>query len=218
MIRPLPALLAAATCLCALACGGLLPRPGHPWLEDRSLELAREVLTLEVLGDRVAVDARFWFRAHGRTRDRVMFFPVPPPGGEVAGFRALLAGPDGGPLALPVGPSSPGALPAGRSVQSFDIMVPGEDLERHQGQLVVHYEQQVSCGFGYTLRSGSYWRGPIGSLAVLLVDEASRVLSATVEGEPPHEREGGTSSWSWEGLEPRSGVELLLACPLRRGT
>ncbi len=209
----MPALLAAVTALGLVACGGLLPRAGHPWIEDPSLELAREVLTLEVLDTHVAVDAHFSFRAHGGVRDRVMFFPVPPPGGEVAGFRALLAGPVLGPLVLPVGPSSPGALPAGRTVQSFDIMVPGADLDLHGGQLVVSYEQQASCGFGYILRSGAYWRGPIGSLAVQLLDGASRVVSATVEGEEAHARQGATSSWSFEGLEPRSGVELLLRCP-----
>jgi hypothetical protein len=207
------ALLAAAAGMLVTACGGLALRPGHPWIEDLSLTLAREVLVLEVLDDRVAVDARFSFEAHGETMDRVMFFPVALPGGEVAGFGALLSGPGAEPLPLPVRPGLPGALPAGQTSQSFDIMVPGEALELHGGELVVRYEQQASCGFGYILRSGAYWRGPIGSLTVLVRDEASRVTSASVEEEPPHRREGGTAAWSWEGLEPRSGVTLLLECP-----
>jgi len=199
--------------LLVLACGGFAPRLGHPWVEDLSLELAREVLTLEVLDGRVVVDARFSFEAHGGTRDRVMFFPMAPPGGEAMGFRALLSGLDTGPLPLSVRPASPGALLAGQTSQSFDIMVPGEALELHGGELVVRYEQPASCGFGYILRSGAYWRGPIGSLSVLVVDEASRVESASVEGDPPHQREGKTASWSWRGIEPRSGVALVLTCP-----
>jgi hypothetical protein len=182
-------------------------------VEDLSLCLAREVLVIEVLEDRVSVEARFWFEAHGKARDRVMFFPVPPPGGRAAGFEAFLSGPVTDPLALPVRPSLPGALPAGRVHQSFDILVPGQDLERHGGVLVVRYEQEATCGFAYTLESGAYWRGPIGDLVVRLVDGGSRVTSASVEGQPPHQWLDGTATWGWKGLEPRSGVLLALSCP-----
>jgi hypothetical protein len=194
-------------------CGGLVPRAGHPWIEDLSLTLEREVLVLEVLEERVSVDARFRFEVHGKARDRVMFFPVAPPGGRAAGFEALLGGPDDEPLALPVRPALPGALPAGQALQTFDILVPGEALERHGGQLVVRYEQEATCGFAYILGSGAYWRGPIGELVVRLVDRGSRVASASVEGQAPHLWKDGTATWSWKGLEPRSGVVLVLSCP-----
>jgi hypothetical protein len=212
VIRPVHAPVAAAVLLAA-ACGGLAPRPGHPWLEDLSLALVREVLVMEVLDERVSVEARFRFEVHGKARDRVMFFPVAPPGGPATGFSALLGGPDETPLALPVRPALPGALPAGRALQTFDILVPGGDLERHGGKLVVRYEQEATCGFSYILASGAYWRGPIGELVVRLVDGGSRVDSATVEGQPPHLWRDGTATWSWKGIEPRSGVVLVLSCP-----
>jgi len=217
LIRSVHGPIVVAAGLLATACGGLAPRPGHPWVEDLSLALVREALVLEVLEHRVAVEARFSFEAHGSARDRVMFFPVAPHGGQTTGFSALLSGPGVTPLELPVRPGTAGALPAGRVGRTFDIVVPGDALERHAGELVVRYEQEASCSFGYILRSGAYWRGPIGTLTVHVVDEASRVLSATVEAEPPHAVQGGTLRWSWEGLEPRSGVELVLACPGEEG-
>jgi hypothetical protein len=185
------------------SCAGLVPAAGYPWIEDPWLALDREVLRIGVEEDRVLVDALFAFDGGGRASDRVMSFPVPGPGSRVVEFEASLAGPGLVPLVLETGPSSPGLLPAGRARQSFDILVPGEELERHAGRLLVRYVQGVECGFSYVLSTGACWRGPVGSLEVIVVDGGHRVREAGVLGEPPHAVDGAGMTWS---------VEIALSC------
>jgi hypothetical protein len=195
-----------------LGCAGPAPVVGYPWVEDGSLGLASEVLTLSVLADRVSVDVLFMFEHRADRRDRVMCFPVAGPGGPASSFRAVLpgAGVEAEPLESSGGPAC--SLPAGEPVETFRILVPGEALWLHGGRLRVAYEQEAACGFSYVLSSGAYWKGPIGSLDVIVADEGHRVESALVEGEPAHAAAGTTRSWSFAQLEPRGGVELGLAC------
>lgn len=182
--------------------------PSYPYVEDRSLALVDETLTLSVSEDRtVRVDALFHFVASGRPKSRVATFPIGGPRGTAHGFLAELAGAE--PQQLPVALGTSGALPFGRPVESWDIWIDGDALERHQGRLRVTYEQRGSGQFSYILKSGAYWRGPITRLEVVIDDPHGHLTAVIVEGERAEVRGRPRLRTVLRDVEPRSGVELM---------
>jgi len=202
-------LLAAAAAGC-LSCAKQGPVLRYPWFEDYTLELSSELLVLDAKPDRVQVAARFDFRELAEPRDRVLTFPIAPPCSTALGFSATLARPGREPLRLPVWRAKPGVLPAGAAVETYEIAVRGSELQAHAGRLLVRYEQRCADSFRYTLKTGAYWSGPIGTLDVVLLDSSRMVSQARVEGVPPTEQSGATYRWLMRDLEPDSGVELAL--------
>jgi hypothetical protein len=195
---------------------GFVPR--YPYLEDRDLALADETLTLTVHDDSVEVDALFHFVEKGSSprspqtaassRDVLMSFPIPPPRGAATEFTATLEGAIGIER-LPISRGTPNGLPAGEAVESIDVLVPGGALRRHGGLLRAKYRQAGRGTFAYTLRTGAYWRGPIGKLVVVVVDSERRVASARLEGEPMNVGEARVETTLFD-VEPRSGITLEL--------
>ncbi len=177
-------------------------------MEDRSLELAAETLTVTVGDGEVLVDALFFFRQAGPLRDRVLTFPVAGPRGPSVGFEAVLEGPVPSEPLL-VRPSAPGLLPAGDAAETFDIGLPGEALARHEGVLRVRYRQPGRGAFGYTLRTGAYWRGPIRRLDVVVEDPGRRASGVRLEGAARAPEAGGARYFvRLLDVEPREGLEM----------
>jgi hypothetical protein len=205
-----PELLGASVALGLVACAPRGPVLRYPWFEDYTLELEHELLVVRVQGDQVLVGARFGFRPLEDQRDRVLTFPVPPPCSVAQGFSAALLGPNGASQPLPTWIGAPDVLPAGEARQTFEIALPGSELGTHGATLLVSYAQRCTDGFRYTLRTGSYWAGPIGRLDVVVDDPERRVLGTTVEGRGPGATSGTSYLWSFVGLEPASGHELRL--------
>jgi hypothetical protein len=201
-----------ATAGCAATGPELVPR--HPWIEDPTMALVDEQLKIDVASGQVQVEARFTFRWRADPGDRVLTFPVPPPCDAPSGFVATLEGAGRAAVRLHANPSDePSSVPMGPIVERWDVHVPGDQLEDHGGVLVVRYAQRCTDAFRYTLLSGAYWAGPIGELNVRILDPDQRILSATVEKQPPHRFRTSTRAWSFRGLEPRGGVVLSLRPP-----
>ena len=192
-----------------VACTGLAPVPRYPWVEDRGLTLAAEELTLEVGPAETAVEAVFHFRADDGGRARVATFPIAAPGGPAAAFEAVRIHGDGREEPLPAVRGAEGTLPAGDVVEWYSFEVPpgvgtGGDAVR------VRYRQPVGAEVRYVLRTGAYWRGPIGLLRVRLHDRGGRVAGARVEGREGASVAPGTWEWTFRDLEPRDGVVVTL--------
>lgn len=201
--------MATGLAVLCLACSGsgLVVVPRHPFVEDSGLSLIDETLTLRVLGDGcVAVDALFDFASHGGPLDRVATFPIGAPRGPAVDFSAALVG--GGPV--PVARGAPGALPMGDAIEHWDLFLDGSELERHGGRLRVRYVQPGRGEFGYVLRSGAYWAGPIRHLRLILEDPFAKVATLIVEGQHISTTGRPKSVIDLRDLEPRSGVRLLL--------
>lgn len=195
--------------LSSCAGGGVGAVPRYPWVEDHGLALAREELVLDVERDgSVRVTADFHFAARASWRDRVMTFPVATPRGATRDFRAELMG--SRPHALPVAPSEPDRLPVGEAAETWDLWVPGAELERHGGWLRVSYAQPGAGSFAYTLKSGAYWSGPIERLEVVLRDPHARVAALWLEGERVPTRGGPRVQVVLVDVEPDEGVRLEL--------
>ncbi|MBX3125327.1 MAG: hypothetical protein KF718_01350 [Polyangiaceae bacterium] len=194
--------------LTACTSGGFGLVPSYPYVEDRSLALVDETLTLRVREDRtVRVEALFEFVAVGSPKSRVATFPIGGPRGTAHGFLAELAGAE--PERLPVALGTGGALPFGDPVESWDIWLDGDALARHDGRLRVTYEQRGSGRFSYVLKSGAYWCGPIARLEVVIDDPHRNLLAVIVEGERAEVRGRSRLRHVLRDVEPRSGVELL---------
>ncbi|MBK7583989.1 MAG: hypothetical protein IPI67_27805 [Myxococcales bacterium] len=182
-----------------------MPRP--PFVEDRGLGLVDETLTLTVEDDgSVRVAALFHFVASGELRDRVATFPIGAPRGPAREFRAELVG--SGRVPVPTARGAPGGLPMGDFVESWDIWLSGEDLARHDGWLLVRYVQTGNSDFGYVLKSGAYWRGPIGRLRVEVEDPHARLAEVILEGERIEPRGRRRLSLELRDVEPADGVIL----------
>lgn len=216
----MPRTLLAALALalpCALGCADLGIVARRPWIEDRSLALDAEVLTLRVAPDSVSVDAWFQFRAEGRPRDRTMTFPIAAPRGASDDFAATLEG-SPAPQLLASWRAQPGALPAGDASETWDTDVPGDALAAHEGALRVRYRQRGKGAFAYTLRTGAYWRGPIRTLDVVVEDPERLVERCEIEGvrierdERAERAERGAGGFRVRLVdsEPRGGVALWL--------
>jgi len=60
------------------------------------------------------------------------------------------------------------------------------------------------------LRTGAYWRGPIGALRVRIADRGGRLVGARVEGREGTRAAAGVLEWTFRDLEPRDGVVVTL--------
>jgi len=184
----------------------------HPWIEDPSTALVSEDLIIRIRGPRTDVAAIFSFAFRQAPSDRVLTFPIPPACTPTSDFAATLEGAGNTPTRLRTTPSSdPSTIPMGPIGQRFDIHVPSEHFQEHDGKLVVRYSQICDDTFEYTLLSGAYWHGPIGRLEVLVTDPDHRVLSASVEKQPAHRVRADRYTWTFRDIEPRGGVVLQLA-------
>jgi hypothetical protein len=202
--------MTAVLLLCG--CPRIVPVAGPPWVEDRTLALEAEELTLTVDGGDVAVEAVFHFRAFDELPDPVvMTFPVAAPGGPARNFGASMR--DGG-TAVPLDcrPAEPGTLPAGDARETWDVQIPADAFRAGVLTMRIRYAQPVDDEFAYVLLTGAYWRGPIGRLQVRVEDPLGCVAEAEVEDEPPHEITGSVSSWTFLDVEPSAGVRLRLKC------
>lgn len=189
-----------------------MPVPHPPWVEDRSLELRREVLLLEVGVHSVAV--RAWFRFLPRSRDaakrsHAMLFAVGDAGGPAQQTRAELVFADGRRVALETRASQGGSLPAAGTRQRFEFVVPKRAFAA-ASWLLVSYRQRAADHFTYVLSSGAYWAGPIHELRVRLSDPHRRVREAMVEGRPGAPLGGGELEWSFSDIEPRQPIRMTL--------
>ena len=105
---------------------------------------------------------------------------------------------------------SPGALPAGRAVEQYDLEIPEGRGRAGRLPLRVRYLQATRNTWSYVLMTGAYWKGPIQTLTVEVTDPSSRLRGATVEGQPAHTRTEGRLHWQFTRIEPRAGVLLVL--------
>ena len=192
------------------ACARLAPVAHDPWIEDRSLELTAEELVLEVGPRDVRVDARFAFTPRGDARAHAMAFAVAARGGSARDFTAELWGEPGHVTRLPSTVGSAAGLPIAAVGETRDFETPAGAFGRPGTWLRVRYSQPAKDGFDYVLRSGAYWAGPIGKLAVVVRDPTRRVVSATVEGRGPDHRESDALTWQFTDLEPREAIRLTL--------
>ena len=212
-----PVCAASRACICASllltlgACSaaGAGPLARHPWIEDHSLALDAEHLTINVDRREVAVEARFEFRARGELTDRVMGFVIPPPCARTGDLVATLEAPGLAPVRLESRPGTEPALPMGAVAETHDVAVPGPALARYR-TLVVRYRQRCADTFRYTLLTGAYWHGPIRELIIDVRDPYQRVQAASAEGRRPHDRSAVAFRWRLRDLEPSSGVLLQL--------
>jgi hypothetical protein len=198
-----------ALCLtgCVESAVGFVPR--FPFAEARDLELVHETLTLEVQRDGcVQVSALFHFVSHGPSKDRLLTFPIGPPRGGARDFVAELPGHR--PRRIPAARGTAGALPMGDTVESWDIWLDGAALEAHSGKLLVRYAQAGAGDFGYVLKSGAYWRGPIGRLVLIVDDPHLRVRALSVEGQRLDTKGSRRVSLEFVGVEPADPVRLEL--------
>lgn len=192
--------------LASCAPNGLGAVPRYPFIEDRGLALRHETLELDVARDgAVAVSALFQFETRGDERERVMTFPIGSPRGGAEGFVAELVGSSR--ASLPAERAVAGALPVGSAVESWDLWVGARALT--DNALRVRYTQRGSGAFGYVLKSGAYWAGPIERLEVILRDPHARVAAAFIEGRRVALAERETVV-TLVNVEPDEGVRLEL--------
>lgn len=191
---------------------GTMPVGRYPWVEHRGLSLDREELTVRVGQGEVTVDVLFEFGMHGPQVDQRMFFPAGE-GGEVTGFAVTLEGEGLEPVALDCTRVPHPGLPVGEGAGAiFEVAVEARHLVDHGGRMRVRYTQDVQDGFTYILRSGSYWRGPIGELVVEVLDPNGCVVDAMTEGERFSKVGGELFKWKFVDLEPRGGLVMELGC------
>jgi hypothetical protein len=195
---------------CVAGCAGALSVvPRYPYAEDRSLGLQHETLSLAVERDgAVRVTADFRFVERGARRDRLMTFPVAGPRPATQGFTAELGAPGG--QRLTATRATPGVLPMGAAAETWDFPVDGAALARHGGRLVVRYVQPGAGDFGYILKSGAYWSGPIESLSVIVDDPHARVRASVIEGRRVELDARRRVVVELTNVEPESGVTLEL--------
>jgi hypothetical protein len=186
--------------LSTLACTGLAPVARPPWVEDRSLELRREKLSVELDRAGVSIEARFEFV--GSTSGRELAFPIGGPTRAEA-FEAVAVSADRKPRRLPARLGEPGPLPSGDAVEHWDIAVPDGVLGNEGTALVVRYRHRGSGPFRYILATGAYWSGPIGELDVIVSDPEHRVGRALVDGFRAHERKRERMAWHFVDFEPK---------------
>ncbi|MCK6536953.1 MAG: hypothetical protein L6Q84_28625 [Polyangiaceae bacterium] len=201
--------LSLALALALAGCGSVAPVPYYPFVEDRDLELRYETLTLSVEADgSVRVAALFYFVPHAPARDRLLTFPIGPPRRGAQGFTAQLL--DAEPGHVRVAPGEPGALPMGEAVESWDIWLGAAGQGPNQSRLLVRYAQAGSGDFGYVLKSGAYWRGPIRKLVLVVEDPHQRVAAIEVEGHRVDPAKRRRIVLELDALEPNRGVKLEL--------
>jgi hypothetical protein len=203
-----PARLSATLPLLLVAgCSGLGPVARPPWVEDRSLELHREVLTVAVDRAGATVEARLELRGSGAARE--LAFPI---GGatSASGFAALVVRRGEPPRVIEARRGEASILPVGEASESWDIAVPEHALGAEHTELVVRYHQPALESFRYVLLSGAYWAGSIRAFFAQVEDPGRRVTRAELDGAPPHRRSLATLSWALEDYEPRDALELEL--------
>jgi hypothetical protein len=188
-------------------CGALGPVARPPWIEDRSLQLVREQLTIDLGRSTASVEARF--ELLGTTDARELGFPV---GGEprADAFRALVVERGEPTLVLPVRKGKGGLLPVGATTEDWDIAVPEGALGRRGTELVVSYRQPAQQSFRYVLLSGAYWAGPIVTFVARVNDPHRRVKHALLDGIPPEHGPGERLSWELSSYEPDDALTLAL--------
>jgi hypothetical protein len=184
----------------ACGCTGLAPVPRPPWVEDRSLELRREELRVELDRSGVLIEARFEFV--GATSARELGFPIGGPARAVD-LEAVAMSEDRErhPLAVRLGKAGP--LPSWDAVEHWDIAVPDGVLGRAGTALIVRYRHRGSGPFRYILATGAYWSGPIGELDVIVSDPEERVGCALLDGFRAHERKRERMAWHFVDFEPK---------------
>ncbi|MBI3204225.1 MAG: hypothetical protein HYZ29_21995 [Myxococcales bacterium] len=200
----LPALAAAL-----VGCSSVALLPRYPFVEDPDLELRHETLTLAVDADgSVRVAALFHFVPHAPARDRLLTFPIGPPRQGALGFSAQLL--DAEPGAVSVARGEAGALPMGDVVESWDIWLGARGQGPSTTRLLVQYVQPGSGDFGYVLKSGAYWRGPIGKLVLVVSDPHARVAAIQIEGHRIEAADRRRVVLELVDLEPNHEVKLEL--------
>jgi hypothetical protein len=198
----------------ACGCLPLEPVAGPPWVEHASLALEREDLRIVLFDDATArVEADFHLRGDvGGDAIVPMRFPIPPGCAPAGTLSARVRTDQGVSSEVAVRRAAAGSgswLPAGDVAEMWDLDVPAAPFATG-AVLHVLYAQRCTDRFRYTLSTGAYWRGPIGRLDVLVTDAAQRVSSASVEGQPPHGAREGAFWWSFEDVEPRGEVDLVV--------
>ncbi len=189
------------------ACGALGPVARPPWVEDRSLQLLSEVLTIDLGSSTASVEARLELR--GSTEARELGFPI---GGEprAVAFQAVVAERGEPKLLLAARKGEAGLLPVGAATENWDIAVPERVLGSRGTELVVSYRQPARQSFRYVLRSGAYWAGPIAAFTARVNDPHGRVARALLDGLPPERDAQGGLSWKLSHYEPEDALTLAL--------
>lgn len=192
-------------------CLPVQPRLGYPWVESRDLTLRNELLEIRLLrtadGARARVHARFHFRALRSLAGLAVGFPEDRRDAALERYQLAV---DGRPLPCwrRRGGAIRGFLPLEDVPTWYESVLPA--LERGRDLVMdVRYEQPLRRGrFRYLLRTGAYWRYPIGRLEVRVeVGPGVRILAAELDGKPSTSRDGQLR-WTRTALEPQG--DLLL--------
>lgn len=195
----------------AVGCLPVQPRLGYPWVESRDLTLRDEQLEIRLLrtaeGARARVHARFHFRALRSLAGLGVGFPEDRRDAALERYELAV---DGRPLPTwrRRGGAMRGFLPLEDVPTWHESVLPG--LERGRDLVMdVRYEQPLRRGrFRYLLRTGAYWRYPIGRLEVRVQGGPGvRILSAELDEQPLAPRDGQLH-WVFEAVEPQG--DLLL--------
>jgi hypothetical protein len=199
--------IAIVPALFTAACGGLGPVARPPWVEDHSLELRREELTIDLGRATAAVEARFEFR--GSTGARELGFPI---GGEphAVAFEALVVEHGEPKVVLAARKGEESLFPVGVTSENWDIAVPERVLGDPETELVVRYRQPARDSFHYVLRSGAYWAGPIREFVARVNDPRRRITRALLDGATPEHASSGELRWQLSDYEPRDALTLEL--------
>jgi hypothetical protein len=201
--------LAALAASTAFSCTPLVPVAHDPWVEDRTLELSRERLVLEVGPRAVDVEARFGFTERGKAREHAMTFAIAHADGPPVAFLAELVARDGRVTPLGCTATMRRDLPVRGVAETRDFVTPSGAFASG-AWLRVRYSQPATRRFAYVLRTGAFWAGPIHELDVVLRDRLARVVSATVEGRSADRVDAAERTWHFVDLEPREAIELTL--------
>lgn len=199
-------------CGVSVACLPAQPRLGYPWIESRDAELRRERLEVALRGDHAQVYVRFVFVGHRAGAALPLAFPEDQRDPPLEDYRLWVDGLEVATRRV-VGGASQGYLPlthVGRWHEGH-----GGRLGRGQRRVVeVRYRQRLvrvggGLRFRYLLRTGAYWRGPIGELVARVELGRRRLRSAILDGRRGVERARAVG-WRVKRFEPRGDILLLL--------
>ncbi len=198
-------LCAIAASACAPSGLGVVPR--YPYVEDSGLALAHEQLNLRIRrDDSVQVEALFQFESRGRAKNRIATFPIGGPRGACRNFHAEVLG--SASRSVRVARGEAGSLPVGKAAETWDLWLRAADFEAPRSWLAVRYVQPGTGDFGYVLKSGAYWHGPIRTLRVALHDPHARAAAMIVEGKRVANLGRPHTVIELRDIEPESGVQI----------
>ncbi len=215
----LPGLLGLTALTLSGCLGELGVTPGYPWIESRRLILAGEDLQVTLAPGGAAVTALLHFVGAGRGDVAPVEAGFPEDARDPP-LEQLGVSFDGRPLAVRAerGGIGGGHLPLDQVGRWHGFTIPSLPAGSSR-TLAVRYRQRlgdratVRC-FRYLIRTGAYWRGPIGRLEVeVKLSGGLRAARARLDGRPGaggESAEGQGVRWSLREIEPREDLVIEL--------